>query len=754
MNTGAWMGAAWGSTSAWPEALRRAEEAPIEGLQPFQAFTAHAARLTVERLGGVVIASSVGLGKTRTALATAQLLGSGVAVICPASLRSMWRGALRERGLEGEVASFGALASGATPEAETWIIDEAHHLRNDRTQRRAALVRQAEGKRLVLLTATPVQNRLDDLLSLLSLFVSEADCIALTGRSMAMLRRADDGSRRVRALVERAVIRLDRALAQRIDAHAGLAGSGVTRRREREVARWSRPDPYPGLIEAVSSAAAAIADVDAPSWLVEELLLRRWSSSTPALLASLRRAERYLARLEEAESVGATLTRAEFARCFAAEREGGPAQRVLPFWFDREGAAGVGRPARSRREAVAHAVEALEAAPGDMASLTASVLAQCPAMRVTLAFTESVDTAEALWVALRQGGHKAVVMWTGRGARHATAGRMEPDTAIRLLLERAPHTPGPSILISTDVGAEGHNLPFAAKVLHLDLPWNPARREQRVGRLDRLGGPERIVEWRAEPAPAIERRLRLLRRLRAKERLAREAALPVTPDAPASADPWRASWELALLARGAPPLGRIAGVCTTAGVTDGTVLVACLDGGLWERGSSGLWVPLDAAGAWALAGGLPATCEALPATGLLLRRARLWLSLALAERDARSRTSNGRGPGAVRAEWLEAAWTRARALSEAGADDEARSLVTGVVASLRVSLPAPAESAREQWLLSHEPAAELANPDRLLRAAAAWTVAPPPYTPPAVRALWVGDTAAVAPPLYLDRPMR
>jgi hypothetical protein len=43
------------------------------------------------------------------------------------------------------------------------------------------------------------------------------------------------------------------------------------------------------------------------------------------------------------------------------------------------------------------------------------------------------------------------------------------------------------ILVSTDAGGEGLNLQFAHVVINYDLPWNPMRIEQRIGRLDRIG---------------------------------------------------------------------------------------------------------------------------------------------------------------------------------------------------------------------------------------------------------------------------
>ena len=46
---------------------------------------------------------------------------------------------------------------------------------------------------------------------------------------------------------------------------------------------------------------------------------------------------------------------------------------------------------------------------------------------------------------------------------------------------------GPSVLLSSEVGSEGIDLQFCRMLVNYDLPWNPMRVEQRIGRLDRLG---------------------------------------------------------------------------------------------------------------------------------------------------------------------------------------------------------------------------------------------------------------------------
>src|SRR2546428_11900102 len=46
---------------------------------------------------------------------------------------------------------------------------------------------------------------------------------------------------------------------------------------------------------------------------------------------------------------------------------------------------------------------------------------------------------------------------------------------------------GARIVISTDAGGEGLNLQFCYVVVNYDIPWNPMRLEQRIGRVDRIG---------------------------------------------------------------------------------------------------------------------------------------------------------------------------------------------------------------------------------------------------------------------------
>lgn len=55
------------------------------------------------------------------------------------------------------------------------------------------------------------------------------------------------------------------------------------------------------------------------------------------------------------------------------------------------------------------------------------------------------------------------------------------------IVKRFRESDGPSVLLSSEVGSEGIDLQHCRFVVNYDLPWNPMRVEQRIGRIDRLG---------------------------------------------------------------------------------------------------------------------------------------------------------------------------------------------------------------------------------------------------------------------------
>jgi SNF2 family DNA or RNA helicase len=63
------------------------------------------------------------------------------------------------------------------------------------------------------------------------------------------------------------------------------------------------------------------------------------------------------------------------------------------------------------------------------------------------------------------------------------------------------------VLLSTDVGAEGLNLQFCQRIVNFDLPWDPTRIEQRIGRVHRIGQDHRVEIVNFCLAGSIEERI-------------------------------------------------------------------------------------------------------------------------------------------------------------------------------------------------------------------------------------------------------
>ena len=138
----------------------------------------------IEANNGVIIADVVGLGKTIIACSVAYELHKRGIVLCPPGLMgdrnktSGWRMYLEQFGLTNwEVRSVGDLEKTAefvqkTNDIEVVIIDEVHRFRNQDTKDYEFLRNICRDKIVILLTATPFNNRPADILSLLKLFIT------------------------------------------------------------------------------------------------------------------------------------------------------------------------------------------------------------------------------------------------------------------------------------------------------------------------------------------------------------------------------------------------------------------------------------------------------------------------------------------------------------------------------------------------------------------------------------------------------
>jgi SNF2 family DNA or RNA helicase len=71
-------------------------------------------------------------------------------------------------------------------------------------------------------------------------------------------------------------------------------------------------------------------------------------------------------------------------------------------------------------------------------------------------------------------------------------GQLSPDERIMNLKKFTSH-PDVTVLASTDAGQFGLNLQAADAVINYDLPWNPARLQQRIARIHRIGQVNKVL---------------------------------------------------------------------------------------------------------------------------------------------------------------------------------------------------------------------------------------------------------------------
>jgi superfamily II DNA or RNA helicase len=151
-------------------------------LYSYQLTAVSQAESNCEAHNGTILADVVGLGKTVIACLTAKVLGKRGIVICPPHLigddakLSGWKKYLEDFKLyDWEVFSVGKLEEALNfvkkrEDIEVVIVDEAHRFRNERTQSYYYLSEICRGRKVILLTATPFNNRPADLFALLKLF--------------------------------------------------------------------------------------------------------------------------------------------------------------------------------------------------------------------------------------------------------------------------------------------------------------------------------------------------------------------------------------------------------------------------------------------------------------------------------------------------------------------------------------------------------------------------------------------------------
>ena len=473
-------------------------------LNPHQVEAA-AFALSALPTGGAVLADEVGLGKTIEAgLVLAQLASEGrdrAVVLVPASLRNQWRDELRTRfGLTADVVdgesarthpgnpfdrpgvvvastAFAALRSeelGRIP-WDVAVIDEAHRMRNAwrRDHRTGQALRRALRRTpKLLLTATPLQNDLMELLGLAAFLdetlLGDEDAFRLRYATGDLTEeRAEDLKARLAPVVFRTLRRQVREYV-RFTARRSMVEDFAPSPEEQ--ALYDRVSDYLRREDAFAIPRARRA-------LLVLVYRKILASSSFALASTL---DRLAGSLEQAiAGKGAALAECPELAGFAEEAEE---------WDEANGAAPRRTPSLRRlmeaelaelRDCARAARDIRVNAKGEALSRgldrAFTVARACGWPEKAVIFTEFRRTQDYLRELLQGRGWSVTCLSGDAGSA---------DRRQALVEEFRDRT---QVLLMTEAGAEGLNLQFCNLVVNYDLPWNPQRIEQRIGRCHRYG---------------------------------------------------------------------------------------------------------------------------------------------------------------------------------------------------------------------------------------------------------------------------
>ena len=539
------------------------DDTPVPGLHTLTAFQrdglARAKRI-LDRYGGVLYADGVGMGKTEIGVQFirehTRELGQHVLVISPAQLRDrLWEQRLSEENLPGDVVSYQQLAQDRqlSPNGGTRvlrvnkdvyrfvIIDEAHAYRNVDNTWYAALDRLMGGtpKKLLLLTATPVNNSLWDLHNLFLLFSRHDGAFNREPLRIPSLRKffAEAGASKSEnlseaklfPLIDALTVRRDRAFIKEHYRNERFADGTPVKFPEPELreSRYDLDSAHPGIVQFIYDGIDGLtmaryrpsayrldkkgesASEVALAGLMQSQLLKRFESSWYSALQTVNRmrdGNEVMIRVITEQGVvpppevirdlvgdsagDDTFLSADLLEEALADSEGGiPADK-----FNNKFLCHLEKD-RNKLASMATELEKLKNGSDPKLDALQDVMDKTPSQKVAV-FTAFQDTA----LYLKERIEKTPEVLKDRKWTVVIGSETSADARTRELERFCPESvtdePGfrpeggeVDVIVSTDILSEGQNLQQAQAVLSFDMPWNPQRVVQRNGRIIRLRSP-------------------------------------------------------------------------------------------------------------------------------------------------------------------------------------------------------------------------------------------------------------------------
>ncbi len=488
---------------------------------------------------GAILADEVGLGKTIEAgIILSELWAENkrkILIIVPASLRNQWNIELMEKfyipSMIADRNSFDELKSKmskgqvgicicsynfAVSNVEflstiAWdliIYDEAHKLRNvyKKSNVMANILRAAfRDRKKILLTATPLQNNLKELYGLISIidseFFSGLDTFADQYNAVSTRDKAKYGE-----LKERISHIIHRTLRNQVQEYVNftkrMAFVQEYEPTKEEIALYNSVSEY-----LMRQGTYGIPERQRP--LLSLLVRKIMSSSSYALRFTL---ERFIQRLEEYKKTGAL---SSALSCVTDDSDGTNEEYDIDSYEEesvtimRDDIDDEIEELRSYQKMASDiTIESKAQSLLDALSLSFDKIKKLGGSRKALIFTESRKTQEYLSNFLQANGYQGkVICFNGTNnsddakkiyrlwqMRYLGTNRVSGNAVIdkkQAIVDTFEQDA--EIMIATEAGAEGINLQFCSLVVNYDMPWNPQRIEQRIGRCHRYGQKNDVV---------------------------------------------------------------------------------------------------------------------------------------------------------------------------------------------------------------------------------------------------------------------
>lgn len=506
----------------------------------YQLHAVTRAEKILEMYNGVFLSDVVGLGKTYIGTMLAKRLRGRKLIICPPVLKDNWERVIWEFDVSAKVESLGKLdlILKMNPESYDYVfIDEAHRFRNSDNSMYSKLHQICNGKKVVLISATPQNNYISDIANQIYLFQNrknsniipnQKDLEGFFKRLEKRLKKFDKGSMEYLEVSKE----VSKEIREKVLNHI------MVRRTRKEIIKYYQKDleaqglTFPTLntpekivyefdnqIDVAFNKTLDIIKIlsyarykaltylkDVPTKyktllvgqqnmgsFMKGILLKRLESSFYAFNKTL---ERFIESYEQFIKMYKSGTVYISKKYNVYDLIDSGDDEKLEFIVDKDDAfkfkseefkSGFIQELEfdlSNLKMIRHMWQPIDDDPKLEKFISSLKENNILKKSKILIFTESKETAEYLKDNIDKHFKNQAMLFTGKSSnrlRDIIQENFNPDVALN------EQKNDYRILVTTDILAEGISLHRANVIVNYDLPWNPTRIMQRVGRINRVG---------------------------------------------------------------------------------------------------------------------------------------------------------------------------------------------------------------------------------------------------------------------------